>query len=188
MWKKFLEELQNKPYQTRVKILWGGVSIAAIILLVIWSFSLRSTIKDLKGVDLINTSKNNSSNNQTQTQTQYATIEWAEINISNVKLFFNYNNPTNDILNVPALTDITLSLNGKLLNPTQITDRQNNPFVQKVLSHTQKFGILVFPRVDGEAGELNFNQMFFEQTPNATFNQKINLNLKDLEKSAKVRN
>ncbi|GEM_PF-2418930 len=187
---KLIEKLQQQPQATRIKIVWAGVAIAALILFVIWVFSLRSTIKNLNGVDLIKLPTSEPTNNQgqIQTATPYATVERAESTALNFKLYFNFNNSTNDILNLPALTDITLKINNQTIKPTKITDRQNQPFVQKILSHTQNFGILIFPKTNADAADLNFNQMYFEQTPNALFNQKIKLNLKDLEKSALLRN
>ncbi|MBI4050699.1 MAG: hypothetical protein HY396_01850 [Candidatus Doudnabacteria bacterium] len=39
--KQKISDLQQKPYSSKVKILWGTVAAIAIILLVIWFITLR---------------------------------------------------------------------------------------------------------------------------------------------------
>lgn len=181
----FIKNLQEKPYETRVKILWGTVGVVAIIILAVWVITLKANIKNLDGKNLLSTPATTSIN---QSPSNFASVERAEISGQNLKLYFNFNNPTSDILNVSKNSDISLDIDGKQETPTQMTDRQGQPFVQKVLSKTQNFGILVFPAPRDSSGKLTFNQIFFEQTPSQIFNQTIDLDLKKLEQDSNLRN
>jgi hypothetical protein len=174
--------LQKQSYHARVRILWGTVAVVAAVLFILWIVTLKSTIKHL-GTD----NNTNVSGAATQTAAAYATVERAENNQNNLKLYFYFDNPTKDILNVSQLSDIELLVNNQRLKPTKMTDRQGQPFVQKVLSHTQNFGILIFPKTDANRGELSFNAMFFEQTTQQLLTQTIKLNFKDLQKSTNLR-
>lgn len=40
----FIEKLQNKPWQTRIKILWGAVAISMLVILPLWFFSFKSSL------------------------------------------------------------------------------------------------------------------------------------------------
>lgn len=178
----FIAHLQKQPYETRLKILWGTVIGAGIIIVILWMLNLKSTINNLSGT--------NPTPASTEVKTQessFVSIERAE-NTAGLKLFFNLNNTTDDILNVPSLDNISLEADGGTIKPTSITDRQGKPFVQKILSHTQDFGILNFPKIYSDSAVLNFTQMFFERSPDQPLNQKINLDIKKLVKPSDLRN
>ncbi|MEO8065997.1 MAG: hypothetical protein ABI643_04070 [Candidatus Doudnabacteria bacterium] len=177
--------LQKQPYDTRVRIMWGTVGIVAVILFVLWVLNLKSTISHLDTSDLI---KSGATQAASIAQVSYAAVERVEISGNILKLYFNFNNPSDDILNISKLSDISILVGGKQVTPTQMTDRQGQQFVRKVLSHTQNFGILTFPETDGNSAELSFNQMFFEKTPDQVLSQKIDLDLKKLQTKANLRN
>lgn len=179
-----INDLQNKPYNTRVKILWGTIIVVAIILFILWILGLKSTIGDLNKADL---TRSDTAKVASATQVSVGAVERIESG-SNLKIYFNFTNPTDDILNISRIEDISLTVRGKSVAPTGLTDRQGKPFVQKILSHTQNFGILVFPKTDLDLGQLIFNQIFFEQSPDQMLSQEIDLDLKKLEKSNKLRN
>src|SRR5690348_55910 len=87
--------LQKQPYHARVRILWGTVVVVAAVLFILWIVTLKSSIKHL------GTGNSNSvAGTQTQTAVGYATVERAEIDQNNLRLYFYFDNPTNDILNV----------------------------------------------------------------------------------------
>ena len=69
-----------------------------------------------------------------------------------------------------------------------MTDRQGQLFVEKVLSNTQNFGILVFDNLEAESATLTFNQMFFEQNPTQILSQKFELDFKKLQQDSNLRN
>jgi hypothetical protein len=181
----FVTKLQNLPYQSRVKILWGTVGVMAVLLIVLWVINLKSSIggEEQSGTD----SGQNTAEN-IQNDVSYASVEWVESSSTNFKIFFNFNNTTDDILNVSSLSDIELNYNDSKINPTKILDRQGSAFVEKVLSHTQKFGVLVFPPLTAQKGELTFNQMFFDQKQSDFLTQTLKLDFKELKETDKLRN
>jgi len=182
----FIGELQKKPYATRVKILWGATAAFAIILVVIWSVSLKSTIENSSGQPLIPQTSEDS--NVSQEETSFLTVERTETTGNTLKIYFNLNNQTDDILNVSKIADIELTTEGGTLKPTKMTDRQGLTFVQKILSHTQNFGILTFPAANGNEATLIFNEMFLEKNPEALLKQTIELDFSKLNQDSKVRN
>ena len=182
----FIQNLQQKPYETRVKILWATVVVVGILLIGLWVLNLKSTISstDQQSSSVAAATKSQSP----ATQTNYLAVERAEVKDQTVKLFFNLNNTTSDILNVPNISNITLETSDKQFQPSKITDRQGQPFVQKVLSHTQAFGILVFENVNVGKADLIFDQMFFEPSPDQTFSDKLSIDITQLSKNnAKLR-
>jgi hypothetical protein len=185
--KDFLTKLQNQPYETRIKILWGTVLAAGFILVIIWVLSLKSTISGIDGASLIQLNPTTTSNTK-QTEIAYASVERVESTAQFLKIYFNLNNPTDDILNTAKLQNITLTFTGNSIQPQSMTDRQGNPFVQKVLSHTQNFGILVFSASPVHQASLTFDQMFLEKNSTDVFQQKLELNLDELIKNSNVRN
>ena len=179
-----IEKLQNKPYEDRVRILWTVVVIVGIILLVLWVLSLKNTFSGLDTKSLINT---NTGQNTTEASTQFASVERVELG-ENLKIYFNINNTTDDILNISKLENINLVVNGQTVKPKSMNDRQGAVFVQKVLSHTQNFGTLTFPATDSNQAELIFDQMFFENNQSSIFKQTMELDLDKLNKDSNLRN
>jgi hypothetical protein len=179
-----IHKLQEQPYETRVKILWVVVAIVAVILLVLIVTSIKDTISNVGG----NLVQIEAAKFVPDSPVAYASVERVEANDKTLKVYFNLNNSGNDILNVPKLAEITFSVGNNVFRPQKITDRQGNPFVQKVLSHTQNFGILFFPAVNGTKGTLLFDQMSLEQATSNVFQQKIWLDLNQLSKNSQVRN
>jgi len=184
--KNLISWLQEKPYQTRLKILWTTLIAVGGLVVVIFVLNIKSTISGIDGKNLIKIDTKSSA--AAETALKFAQIERIEINNNFLKIYFNFNNTTTDILNVSKLADITMTANGKQFQPQQITDRQGNAFVQKILSHTQNFGILTFPSINADKATLTFNQMFLDQNPSNLFMQTMELNFSELTKSAQIRN
>jgi len=184
--KNFIEKLQAKPYETRVKILWSSVLVTGVILVAIFVFNLKNTVSNIDSKDLIKL--NPDTKTSPLTSTAYVLVERVERSSSLLKVYFNYNNPNDDILNVSKLSDIILNVENDNLIAQKITDRQGNIFVQKILSHTQNFGILYFPATTAKNGTLILDQMFMEKTPSDIFQQTLELNLEELSKATNVRN
>lgn len=182
----FIGELQKKPYATRVKILWGTTAAFALIIIVLWSINLKTTIKNSDGQPLVQAP--DTINQLNQTESNFVTVERVEINNSALRIFFNLNNTTDDILNVSKLSSIQLTTEKGTTSPTKILDRQNQTFVQKVLSHTQNFGVLVFPTTDQKTATLTFNEMFLEKNPNQLLKQTLELDLAKLNQDSTIRN
>ena len=181
-----ISKIQKKPYETRVRILWGTVLALAVIIFIAWIFGIKSTLNNVNKSDLIKI--NNPTTTTPQTNTVFARVERVELGRDQLKVYFNFNNSTDDILNISKLEDVSLQINSATIKPAQITDRQNAPFVQKILSHTQNFGILFFPATDAKKANLIFDQMFLESQPANLFQQKLDLNLSELNSKAQLRN
>lgn len=179
----FIKNLQNKPYETRVKILWGGVIVIGILLVFAWVFSLKSTIS---GLDK-NSSANSAPAETPTAKTQYITIERAETSAGNLRIYFKIKNPSNDILNFSKLEDIKLVAGGRELSPVKLLDRQNKPFVQKILSKTENFGMLTFLSEMPDEGKLSFDQLFFENQPQLIFKETSDLDFSQLVKTEELR-
>lgn len=181
----FIKNLQEKPYETRMKILWGTVGVVAVLLVTAFIFNLKSVIHQTNGGSFTEGAKNPTSQ---ETSLKLATVERVEKQGTNLKIHFNFNNDSSDILNLSKLEDITLKTKAGDLTPTLMTDRQGQAFVQKVLSHTQNFGILSFTNVTADSGELLFDEMFFEKTPQQLFSQALELDFNKLNSDNSVRN
>ncbi len=181
----FIKNLQEKPYETRMKILWGTVGVVAVVLVAAFIFNLKSAIQQTTGDSFTENDKNTISQ---ETSLKLATVERVEKQGANLKVHFNFNNDSSDILNLPKLEDITLKTKAGDLTPTLMTDRQGQAFVQKVLSHTQNFGVLSFTNVTTDSGELLFDEMFFEKTPEQLFSQTVELDFNKLNSDNPVRN
>lgn len=182
----FLQNLQNKPYATKVKILWGTVSVIGTILIVIWIASLKSEINQLQP-NPTNTASNNSGQKTIVLAGNYIRVERAETTDGGMKLYFAVNNTTDDILNFSKLTDIKLNVSDGNLTPIKLTDRQGKPFVQKILSHTSNFGTLLFSLKDAGVRQITFGQMYFERSPEKIFSQTIDLDFSQLKKALDLR-
>lgn len=176
----FINRIQEKPYETRVKIMWWSVIILAIILVLLWAFNIKSTINNSSFSETSSGSKTESTS--APAKETYVSVERAEISGETLNIYFNINNTSNDILNAPKLSNISLTAKDTEYDAYQLTDRQGRPFVQKILSHNQNFGILAFPNVNTDSAELILDNMFFEMTPDQVFIQTIHLDLKDLLK------
>lgn len=182
-----LEKLRSKPYETRVRILWSTVIVIGVLLAVIWITSLRGTIKSFNTRDLLKTAPQSTITSAVSDK-DYVSIERVDKLNSGLRIYFNVKNETDDILNFPQTDDITLTAEDQTLHPIQILDRQNQPFVVKVLSHTQNFGILVFPPVGADSAKLTVDEMSFEKTAENSFHQDFDLNFNDLQTPNKLRN
>lgn len=182
--KNFLSELQKKPYETRVKILWGTTAVAAIVIIVIWTFTLKDTVGNIGPISLTPSGQIN----KNQSEISVITIERAERINNNLRIYFNINNATDDILTFSKLEDVELELSSGKKQPISLLDRQGLPLVQKVLSHTQIFGTLIFDNTEETEATLKFNNMFFEKAPDNTLMQTLPLNLQTLIQNSEVRN
>ncbi len=181
-----VEKIQKKPYETRVRILWVIVLVCGVILIGLWVLSLKNT---LKGVDKSSLIAAPTANTQTE-KNDIVSVERIETTGDELKIYFNVENNSDDIINLPKTNDIELNGDELSFHPLRMTDRQGNPFVQKVLSHTKNFGILIFGQetVSLTQADLTFNQMFFEKTDTQYFKQELNLDLTKLNENGKLRN
>lgn len=177
----FIHYLQNKPYRTRTQILWGVTAVVGLIVLSIWINNLKSNIRSLSGANLISLDTIPVSN------PHYLNIQQYEIRDGKLFLYFSFQNDTDDILNFPKPADISLQTGEQTIQPVNILNRQNQPFIAKALSHTQNFGVLVF-EIEASSGQVVFNNLFFERDPQKLFKEILDFDLKQLTKPQDVRN
>ncbi|MDP4000974.1 MAG: hypothetical protein Q8P83_01935 [bacterium] len=188
----FIRRLQDKPYNVRVRILWTTTIIVAIVLIVIWLSTVKNEITNIDNNGFANlneiTDTDEPSGQTITEQNTYIAVERTELNETGAfQIFFKVNNSTQDILNFSPLEQIKLEINGASLTPLQINDRQDNPFVQKILSNTENFGTLVFSQLEVNTGRLIFDELYFEQNPNKIFRESLDLDFKKLNKTQELR-
>lgn len=182
--KNFLKNLRHKPYATKVKILWTITVSVAVILVIIWGYTLRNQISKLDGEKLIDLPD---LRNQPQVESKFVKIERVESSAKELKIFFSVKNESNDILNFSRAEEVGLEANNSTLVPLYLLDRQNKPFVQKILSKTENFGILIFPPVQADHAVITFKDLYFEKTPQELLKETIKLNLDELTKDQTLR-
>lgn len=176
---ELIKQLQHKPYQTRLRILWGSVAVAAIILISLWGYSIKHRFDN-------NSSQENTTVLPTIEQ-KYVKIERVETVPSGLKIFFTVNNQTTNILNFSGPNEIKLAIEGKTVNPSGVFDRQSKPFVQKILSKTENFGTLVFSGVQADVATLSFEDLYFEHQPEKIFMESHDLDLEELKTKQELR-
>lgn len=182
---ELISNLQKKPYQTRLRILWTTVAVVGLFLMVIWIATIRS---EVAGLNLKNDILSLTEKKQAEENSNFIKIERIEsADTGAFKIFFSVNNPTDDILNFAAVENIKLTVNNTPISPLRILDRQKKSFVLKILSHTQNFGILYFNPPNDEAGQLTFSDLFFEKKPEQLFKENFDLVFQELNKPEELR-
>jgi len=181
--RELIPNLQRKSYRTRLNILWGTVAVLAVILMAVWVTTIQS--------EIINMNTSGSKDNapkQEQPNSSFIKVERIESNDAGAfKIYFNINNPTNDIINFSTADNIKLLVNDAKLTPLRILDRQKKTFVSRILSHTQNFGILYFNPTSADFGTLTFSDLFFEKKPDSLFKEEFNLDFQALNKPEQLR-
>lgn len=179
---RLISQLRQKPYQTRIKILWTTTAVAGLLVLAVWGVSLKSEINKLDGQKLLP-----EINAQQENDKKFVEVERVESSGNAFNIFFRVKNDTNDILNFSRAEEVTLQARGTEISPNQISDRQNKQFVQKILSHTENFGVLVFPPLNSDSAELTFKDLYFEKSPETIFKEVLELDLDELKKDQTLR-
>lgn len=182
--KNFLHELQNKPYETRIKILWGTTTVIALLVIGTWAVTIKDKVGNAGPISLTPPSESRGN----QIESSYITIERAERVSNGLRIYFNVNNPTDDILSFSKPEQIEIKLQAGNKKPLNVLDRQGLPVLQKILSRTQVFGTLIFEDTEETEAQLVFDNMFFEKSPDQTLTQTIELDLKALIQNSEVRN
>jgi hypothetical protein len=180
---QFIKNLQNKPYEVRTRILWTTTAVATVIVVGVWILGLKQEFGNLDKQSILG-SETEVSELSAQHYTQVESIEKLD---GKLLVYFSVNNDTNDILNFSKASDIKLVMDGEEHTPSKLTDRQNQNFVLKILSHTQNFGILTFDTETFRSGALTFDTLFFENNIQKIFKEQINLDPSKLTKPKAIR-
>lgn len=179
----YLKKIQQQPYRTRVRILWGTTMTVGLVLVIIWFFSVKQEVSRIDNTDLLGIQENE----PPAQEAKYVKAERIEQTSTSLKILFSVNNSSNDILNFSSDSEVSLVVNGSSTNPVRILDRQNKGFVQKVLSKTENFGTLIFPKIDFSQAELIFEDLHFENEPDKIFKESLPLNFTELNKEQELR-
>ncbi len=181
-----LAKIQEQPYEVRVRIAWTVGIVMAVILFGLWIFSTQRHIQKLDGISLPDFNPSNT--NSIQGTQNYMSLEWIEETDKEFKVFFKANNNTSNILSFSKAEDITLTADKDVLHPKFVQDRQGTAFSVKILSNTEKFGVLIFEKTKTlpKDVELKFDNLYFEVGDEAPFYQTIPINLKALNKSMQI--
>lgn len=172
----FLEYLQNLHPASKIKILVVAGAVAALGMSSIWLSNLQSQFGD----EVVPTGSVLSATNRVQ-------IESTEVRDGKRYIYFKIENETQDILNFAATDKITLFVNEQETKPETVTDRQNVPFVKKILSNTTQFGTLVFPEFNDDKTLLILDGMYFETNPEQIFKETIEIDFDTLKTVEELR-
>ncbi len=175
-----LKSIQEQPFQTRLRILYAVTAVIGIVLFVIWFMTTRGAVRrtDFSDISEVFGTKQQ----PIVTSQKYINVEWVEKADGKMLIFFKVTNDTPSILNLPQLGGISLQVGEDKYNAEIITTRQQTQFVQKVLSNSQNFGILVFSDMELTRADLVFDQMFFENKPDVFFQERFEVDFEELNK------
>lgn len=176
----FITNIQNRPYETRVKILWGCVVIIGVGLIALWVFDIKRQNNQLNTSDFLATFKQ-------QESEHYFAAEWAEEKNDKLYIYFKVTNNSKDILNTATLENIVYKTSAGDKAPEKILDRQQQPFVKKVLSNTENYGTLIVPMTADKTAEVVFKNIFFESSPGQIFSETLKLDIEKLKQTNPVR-
>src|SRR3989338_3821060 len=118
-----LKQLQQQPYETRVKMLWGATAVMALILVVLWVLSINMRIDEIENPNPIAIEQKE----VVATKPKFVKVERVEESGASLKIFFSVNNTENDILNFSSDSEVKLTAKGISTTPTRMQDRQNKP-------------------------------------------------------------
>jgi hypothetical protein len=169
----FLDRLQGLSHSAKIRVILAVAVVSIAGLGAIWAKDATSIFSSIDPESII-------PNGSVLSATNYVTLEAFEESDGKHYLHFRVQNNTSDILNFPKSDLISLQINGRTVHPEKVTDRQQMPFVSKVLSNSTVYGILEFGKLDGNGGILEFDEMFFESQPSNVFRESVEVDLSDL--------
>ena len=201
----FIQNLQNQPYEKRVRYLWIGTIIAGVIVVIAWgsltALNLRSQEKleqKNNGVfqnlqEDFETARDEFSLAREELQLQIAQLQipteenrqllklnGAIISEDKAKLTveFSIENPTLDVLNVfqSSYANAILTDGSSQSSPKEVKTRDpEDPYPIKILSKQTVAGIMVFPVPQNSIVTLDIQNMFFESIPGETFTESLTI-------------
>lgn len=204
---KFIQNLQNQPYEKRVRYLWLGTIIAGVIIIIAWGSLTALNLKNqepqktennsvLQGLqEDYQTAIDEFSKTREDLQKQFSQLEIptkedrqllildaATISKDKTKLVieFSIENPTLDVLNALQNDNANVVLiDGSSEHPPEIiqTKDPEDPYPRKILSKQTVSGFMVFPTPQNSTVILNIENMFFESIPNETFTESLTIDI-----------
>src|SRR6185436_16606546 len=109
----FIKNLQQKPVEFRMRVLWLTTVVLGVIIFAAWMFGLKQEFKYSDRQSILGS---NVQTSQTSS-THYITVEAADIVDGKFLLYFYTKNDTHDILNFSRSENISLIVNNKEYKP-----------------------------------------------------------------------
>jgi hypothetical protein len=179
-----IKNLQDKPDHIRNRIFLGSSAVVVVAVVSLWFISFKHQVQNISGASLTTSLTQNLSQNSTA---HYLAVDGADDSNGKTVIYFSVNNDTSDILSFSQNDDITLSVDGKDYKPSSLQTRQQQAFVQKILSNTQVFGIATFDVSGKSDAELTFDNLYFEQNPSNIFKETLDIDFGKLSKPVDIR-
>jgi hypothetical protein len=196
-----LKDLPNRPYEERIKAMWGAFGVIAIIVVIFWSFFFTKGPKkdaptdgSLSGLGdqlqqfQAELDKTKADINErfkalgiNEEQKNPVHILKTELNAEGTQLIFEFEvaNTSKDILNFRTEEGNNISLlDGEAeLIPNRVYLNETSNFPKKVLANRTLTGYMSFPAPTNETVTLIVKNMFFESISGQTFEQSIAINV-----------
>jgi hypothetical protein len=204
---KFIQNLQNQPYEKRVRYLWLGTIAIGVIVVIAWGSLTALNLKNKEARKIENDAvlqdlqknyevaidefakaredlKKQFSQLEIPAEDERELLKLDSTAISNDKtkiaVNFTLENPTLDVLNVFTANHANAVLvdGSNQYSPEKVmTKNPEYVFPGKILSKQKISGYMVFPIPQNSTVILNINNMFFESIPNETFTETLNIDL-----------
>jgi len=213
----FIRDLQNQPYEKRVRYLWIGTIIAGAIVVVAWGSlaainqktddsKIKENDKILQELQLDFEKAQDEFTKATEDlKKQFSKLEipneegrqllildGTAISKDKTKLAieFSIENPSLDVLKVfnDSKENAVLIDGAAKYSPELILTRETeDPYPPKILSKQNVSGFMVFPFPQNSIVTLNIDNMYFESIPNATFTETLVIDLNSEVKGTNTR-
>ncbi|OGE80845.1 MAG: hypothetical protein A2826_01900 [Candidatus Doudnabacteria bacterium RIFCSPHIGHO2_01_FULL_43_23] len=204
---KFIQNLQNQPYEKRVRYLWLGTIAAGVIVVIAWGSLTALNLKNKEARKIENDAvlqdlqknyevaidefakaredlKKQFSQLEIPAEDERELLKLDSTALSNDKtkiaVNFTLENPTLDVLNVFTANHANVVLVDGVdqYSPEKVmTKSPEYIFPGKILSKQKISGYMVFPIPQNSTVTLNINNMFFESIPNETFTETLTIDL-----------
>ena len=204
---KFIQNLQNQPYEKRVRYLWLGTIAAGVIVVIAWGSLTALNLKNKEARKIENDAvlqdlqknyevaidefakaredlKKQFSQLEIPAEDERELLKLDSTALSNDKtkiaVNFTLENPTLDVLNVFTANhaNVVLVDGVNQYSPEKVmTKSPEYIFPGKILSKQKISGYMVFPIPQNSTVTLNINNMFFESIPNETFTETLTIDL-----------
>lgn len=201
-----IKKLQGLPYGQKVKILWVSTVIIGVVIVIVWTSimvlvpkqnneneqagvldSVRENVSDAQQqLSNLDNPLVDPTFGETDVPRDYQVITLTEARAyknNSVRIKFTMNNPTKDLLSVTNTehSNIYLESDNYKLSPLTMFTVAADPVPTKLLSETTVEGIILFRHPTSSQATLVFENMFFDNQPEAPFTEKFPLTIEKAE-------
>jgi len=180
-----INKIQNKPYETRVKLFWIGLIIAVLLLGTVWgAVALADKPQEQPQNGIIAQFKEWFANARDRADDMASThsekepitiLEATETAAGQVLILFSVTNETDNILTLLNTTESTapkIVSNATSTEPISVATSDGQPFPGKILSHTTLAGSMLINKPATTSFTLEFSNLYYEPEK-IKFNQSI---------------